>query len=481
MKKTLFMPSVAILAMCLAMTSCSQAVTEEVVPASLPEESVTETTVEPFEPILITEDYDGPILGVENWHIEYEDLSWGSIAAINTYLIDDDTGKKFAAYGGLQDELCAYLADLNGDGEPELVCNGAWGSETDFRNHTCIYRLNDGIIEIAFPCYGNLENSSFVETYPDVAADLGIDINSNNFTDYCDKFDPEKNSILLINLADGSEYEISYDCLKFSQYITEGLAENGDEELLPSDDIDIDYETAAPLVTDISDTEKAVTFYRDGMEIEGKVYLPEGDGPFPVIVLSCGLLQPYTDYEADAQRFADNGYAAVAFSFIDYSDPDAEQPSDYGQVFLSETRDLYAVMDSLEYLPEVDCDCVYLWGHSMGGLVAAFAGCDRASEVMGLILVEPAIVIGEELQVAYEDGSCETLRIYDLLESCGLDTVIYMGTHDGYGEDPTSFDQVLEVMPSAELVIIDGADHFFEGEYGQQMVEDACEKITSWS
>ena len=88
------------------------------------------------------------------------------------------------------------------------------------------------------------------------------------------------------------------------------------------------------------------------------------------------------------------------------------------------------------------------------------AGCDRASEVMGLILVEPAIVIGEELQVAYEDGSCETLRIYDLLESCGLDTVIYMGTHDGYGEDPTSFDQVLEIMPSSELVIIDGADHF---------------------
>ena len=479
MKKNSLMPSVAVLAMCLAMTSCSQAVTEEV-PASVPEESVTETTVEPFEPILITEDYDGPILGVENWHIEYEDLSWGSIAAINAYLIDDDTGKKFAAYGGLQDELCAYLADLNGDGEPELVCNGAWGSETDFRNHTCIYILNDGIIEIAFPCYGNLENSSFVETYPDVAADLGIDINSNNFTDYCDKFDPEKNSIILINLADGSEYEISYDCLKFDQYLTDGLEGNGDEEQIPSDDIDIVYETAAPLVTDISDTEKAVSFYRNGMEIEGKLYLPEGNGPFPVIVLSCGLLQPYTDYEADAKRFADNGYAAVVFSFIDYSNPDAEQPSDYGKVFLSETRDLYAVMDSLEYLPEVDCDCVYLWGHSMGGLEAAFAGCDRASEVMGLILVEPAIVIGEELQVAYEDGSCETLRIYDLLESCGLDTVIYMGTHDGYGEDPTSFDQVLEIMPSSELVIIDGADHFFEGEYGEMMVDDACAKIASW-
>ena len=100
---------------------------------------------------------------------------------------------------------------------------------------------------------------------------------------------------------------------------------------------------------------------------------------------------------------------------------------------------------------------------------------------MGLILVEPAIIYGEELAVTYEDGFTETLRIYSLLKTCELDTVIYMGTHDGFGDDPTSFDHVLEVMPSAELVIIDGADHFFEGEYGQQMVEDACEKITSWS
>jgi cell division protein FtsX len=48
------------------------------------------------------------------------------------------------------------------------------------------------------------------------------------------------------------------------------------------------------------------------------------------------------------------------------------------------------------------------------------------------------------------------------------------------GEDPTSFDQVLEIMPSSELVIIDGADHFFEGEYGEMMVDDACAKIALW-
>lgn len=71
--------------------------------------------------------------------------------------------------------------------------------------------------------------------------------------------------------------------------------------------------------------------------------------------------------------------------------------------------------------------------------------------------------------------------IFEMLGKISADTVIYMGTHDGYGDDPTSFDQALEVLPSGELVIIEGADHFFEGEYGDKMVEDACGKNVSWN
>ena len=479
MKKTILLPSAAILAMCIFMTSCSQPATEEV-PASLPEESVIETTAEPLEPIEITEDYEGAVLGVENWHMETEDLSWGSVAYINIYLIDDDTGKAFAAFGGLADEVCAFLTDLNSDGGYEVVCNTNMGTTSEMLSYTCIFRLNDGVIEIAYPCYGDLENSSFNTMYPTVAKKLDLDINSLNCNDYCDKYDFGTDKILLVDLVNNAEYEITYDCLDFCPYALPDTDETGQTEQTPSDEIDIIYETADPVITDISDTVKQITFYRNGMEIEGKLYLPEGDGPFPVIVLSCGLMQPYEDYEADAQGFADSGYAAVVFSFIDYSDPNGEQPSDYGAVFLSETADLYAVMDSLDSLPGIDTDNVYLWGHSLGGLIAAFAGCNRGSEVKGMLLVEPAIVIGEELAVTYEDGTCETLRIYDLLADCDLNTVIYMGTHDGYGEDPTSFDQVLEVLPSGELVIVEGADHFFEGEYGEMMVEDACEKIASW-
>ena len=471
MKKSLLTLSATTLAMCLVMTSCSQAPTEEVTSFSS-EETVTETTVEPFEPILITEDYDGPILGVENWHIE-------SHAYWNTF-INDDTEEEFA-YATGNDEY--YLADLNGDGDPELVFNEKWGLNNGY--HTRVYKLEDGVISFAEICTGThpLETCNY-EYFGEV---YDVDIDVTNYSYYTDVYDPERNMIIVTDTTTGTEYEVLWESLVwFTQDEIDAMIEeeeggSTDTADIPSDDIDISYSTAEPVITDITDTEKEITFYRDDMEIAGKLYLPEGDGPFPVIVLCCGLMQPYSDYEADAQGFADNGYAAVVFSFIDYSDPDGEQPTDFSNVFMSETGDLYAVMDSLEYLPGVDIDNVYLWGHSFGGFVAAFAGCDRESEVAGLILVEPTIVAGEELPITYEDGTRATLRIYDLLDSCDLDTVIYMGTHDGFGDDPTSFDQVLDVMPSAELVIVDGADHFFEGEYGQQMVEDACDKIDSWN
>ena len=465
--------SVLILAALLfGLASCKTETTATTVP-------VTETTIKKFTPVEVNEEYSGPVLGIEKWIIVKEDITWGGKKLNNVWFVDAANGKKFAGYSGPVDEISAYLADLDRDGQPELVCNEAWGIAPDFTSHTVVFRLNDGVIELAFPCYGDLKTNSSTENYPIVAKKLGIDINTGNFRDYSDKYDPVTDTIRLFNV-DGTEYEIPYDCLLFEKYLGPESDSSGTEQL-PSDDIDIRYITAEPVVTDLTDREKSVTFSRDGKKIEGKLYLPKGNGPFPVVVLSCGLLQPYSDYIADAQSFAKNGYAAVVFSFIDYSDPDGKEPADYGKVFLSETADLYAVLDSLVHLPKVDSKNVYLWGHSFGGLVSVFAGCDRSSSIKGLLLVEPSITIGENLPVTYEDGTNKILRIYGLLKDCKLKTVIYMGTHDGYGDDPGSFDKVLNCFPSAKLVTIDGADHYFKDEYGQKMVKDACKQIASWS
>ena len=484
MKKTIILLAAVIISMCLVMTSCSQAVSEEV-PSSLPAESATETTTETFTPIEITEDYEGSILGVENWHIETGEISAGEWTIILYHLIDDDTGVEFAGYGGYPGEAAAYLADLDDDGQPELVCNEQTGSFDAMKYHTVIFRLNDGVIERAYYCLGdwdfsvNPEYDYEEETYPLFAEANGITITTKNSEQFTDQYYPDSNKIILTDEGTGEQFELNYDYLVFYPFVTGGEA--ADIQLESSVDGEIVYTTAEPLVTDVSDKARKLTFYRDDTELDGMLYLPEGDGPFPVIVLCCGISQPYTDYEAKAQSFAENGYAAVVFDFGSNVDGSISENGafDHGEVLLSQVKDLYAVMDNLDALPGVDTSAVYLWGHSYGGFVAAYAGSMRSDEISGLILVEPSIAMNEYLVM--QEEPLISVNIYEMLGNIDIDTVIYMGTHDGYGDDPTSFDQVLEVLPSGELVIIEGADHFFEGEYGEMMVEDACEKIASWN
>ena len=42
-------------------------------------------------------------------------------------------------------------------------------------------------------------------------------------------------------------------------------------------------------ITDISATEKEIYFYRDDLKIYAKMYMPEGEGPFPVVIFSHGF------------------------------------------------------------------------------------------------------------------------------------------------------------------------------------------------
>lgn len=269
------------------------------------------------------------------------------------------------------------------------------------------------------------------------------------------------------------------------------------EETDPSADWDINNELSEPVIKDVSETVKDLTFVRNGKNIAGRLYLPEGDGPFPVVVFSCGLLEPFQDYESRAERFAKNGYAAVLFDFtmnidgsyekyitvhedkwFEFTNPVDEERVN-GQFFRQGVEELYAVIDSLGYLPKVDTENIYLGGHSMGGQIASYTGSVRQDEIKGLILVEPTIAFDEDLLVSQDPYI--RVELHYKLSFCKLNTLIYIGTHDGYGDMPDSFDDVLKLMKSGELVTIDGADHSFAGKDGDKMVDDACEHIKTWN
>lgn len=109
--------------------------------------SASDSLENTFTPVAITDDYNGDILGVRNWHIEKaKNNKYGNTLSVK--FVNDDTGSEFAYSECSEDKPFAYLADLDNDGTNELICNkvfGIFGGTTN--DHAVIYRLSDGEIE----------------------------------------------------------------------------------------------------------------------------------------------------------------------------------------------------------------------------------------------------------------------------------------------------------------------------------------------
>lgn len=56
-----------------------------------------------------------------------------------------------------------------------------------------------------------------------------------------------------------------------------GCVKKEPSAVIPESKIEIDYDNG---------NEKGIYFYRDELKIYGKLFLPEGEGPFPVVILS---------------------------------------------------------------------------------------------------------------------------------------------------------------------------------------------------
>ena len=234
-------------------------------------------------------------------------------------------------------------------------------------------------------------------------------------------------------------------------------------------------------IDDNEDRVKAFKVYRDDIEIDGVLYLPEGTGPFPVCFFAQGLGAPYYGYEDIAQSLADNGIAAV---LINYTAVDGTFS------VLTEAVDLMAVIDGITSLPYIYCRNTFLWGHSFGGLVVSYAGSEYFSyyseKIKGLILVEPSYDFQERYKKTYPSLSdipedvqygkifYEDLLSFDIYEKMPLfggKVIIFAGTEKGslgFG-NPDIFEKAKTTYSSAEIRYVDGADHYFNGTGREEM------------
>lgn len=123
-------------------------------------------------------------------------------------------------------------------------------------------------------------------------------------------------------------------------------------------------------------TRTLISFVSDGLKVYGFMNTPRGRGPFPVVLVLHGYVNPrtYRTPYGYTQRYAD-ALARQGFLTIhpDYRGHGRSEGMAEGSTNLFRTGYAVDVLNLIEYarrLPEARPDAIGLFGHSMGGGIA---------------------------------------------------------------------------------------------------------------
>jgi hypothetical protein len=109
---------------------------------------------------------------------------------------------------------------------------------------------------------------------------------------------------------------------------------------------------------------REIILERDGMTIYGELFLPEAEGPLPLVILCHGFGGNHEHMKAYAKAFAKNGIAAYAFDFIGGGCVSKSSGTMKEMSVLTEASDLSAVLDQMKLLPEINPEEIFLLGQS---------------------------------------------------------------------------------------------------------------------
>lgn len=232
---------------------------------------------------------------------------------------------------------------------------------------------------------------------------------------------------------------------------------------------------------------------RDGQKIYGKLFLPEEtDAPLPLVILSHGLGSDHRIMEPYAENFAENGFAAFVFDYIGGSEESMSDGNMTGMSVLTEAEDLSCILESFRSDSRFSEDEIFLFGGSQGGFISAYAAGKHPDEITGLVLLYPAfnlqdicrklvsdadeipdsVVIGEHTVGSLYIRDMLTFDIYEVLRQYPGPVLLFHGTADPYV--PLEYTQRAgQVLADARVVIIEGAEHGFDGEDRNRVEREA--------
>ena len=234
----------------------------------------------------------------------------------------------------------------------------------------------------------------------------------------------------------------------------------------------------------------------DGDKIYGIAYVPDANEKVPLVIFSHELGNDHTSGERYAKRLAEAGYAAYVFDFRGGTvGGNKSDGSNREMSVLTEASDLEAVLETSKSWDFVDPDRIILLGGSMGGLVTAVVGSAHQDEIVGMILMYPALSAKEDSVAENyhkEEEVPEDVSLFGgwihvgrnfITDLWAVDFDQLLSSYEGHmlllhGDKdstvPLSYSEAArEIIPDCEFYVIKDGGHEFFG----QPFEDAMSYI----
>lgn len=116
------------------------------------------------------------------------------------------------------------------------------------------------------------------------------------------------------------------------------------------------------------------SFQVEGKKVTGRITIPDGTGPFPLIVMIRGYVDPKIYYTGlgtknAADYFTKQGFITIAPDFLGYGGSDKEAEDIFESRFQTYTT-IATLINSLKSVTQWNQKDVFIWGHSNGGQIA---------------------------------------------------------------------------------------------------------------
>ena len=218
----------------------------------------------------------------------------------------------------------------------------------------------------------------------------------------------------------------------------------------------------------------------DGKPVYGMLYLPEGDGPFPTVIMSHGMNSSESSWTFTANAFASSGFACYAYDFCGGNGLKRSGGKSSEMTVFTEKADLLAVLDQIKAADFCDTDNLFLMGESMGGLVTTLVAAERADEIKAIALYYPAFSIPDNARALYASADDIPSRV--TFSGLPLGKAFYAVMLDFHVEEPiqayagpvcivhgdadtlvplASSEAAAELFAQCELSVLEGEGHGF--------------------